>query len=702
MLNNVEFNAYIQKTIAFARTIVIKCEDLALLDNRLMEQYYGINSGTDKSKWRYYLHLNGEYHSTDEIMKVQSLDNSDIIDFTKANLDIHPATKRAYRLGSYYYTRLTEKYPAQSNLINGIINPIPPSESIPANNYQILRYNKDYVLWNEYQLMTALQNHIDTMVQNSFKTEYLYTDNLMLTTLLGNLYGSLVSAILMIREEAEGTRYAHEFHIWSKLASHGISTIYKSVLDNKQTMWLYRNIDWVLRKQGRIQTFDSLVDIILTHRNIPLARHEAIQTTTDQLEKLVPTPAFISRPVNLQSRLGLSSRMLTVNELIVKENKVAIDNAQEEVFSVSTAEYNISSGVHSDIPTKVLESTMVDATDRNTNTIMRVLHNHWLYLTANDLYQINHDFVDFRTGTHFKLSTSDAYILWAYLLDKNRNTVQEFIPAYTYFNVRKILPPNYLVLMGLGDKDILTEDVAKDILKVTVEYSRIISPDVFFSKAKEVFDKQWEHRKLYSRVLNLFTHTRVKNAVEGLYETGAVYLTGEKRYRDWLNKLELNFDDYSEDDCLELAWTIWKKVTGWENAAFMTIAEQQKQLINLMRDLTSYTVQYIGSTTEGEVEGQIQLMEMIDSDTWLPGSITGLVSDNKDQLLLDGMKGSKEASLTAKDYRGSVEGNMIDHMEVLSIGSGDIPCNSYLKAIDETPVFSPFHLSVGLTLREAI
>ena len=422
MLDNVEFNAYIQKTIAFARTIVIKCEDLALLDNRLMEPYYGINSGTDQSNWRYYLLLNGEYHSTDEIMKVQSLDNGDVIDFTKANLDIHPATKRAYRLGSYYYTRLTEKYPAQSNLINGIINPIPPSESIPANNYQILRYNKDYVLWNEYQLIPALQEHINNMVLTSFKTEYLYTDNLMLTILLGNLYASLVSAILMIREEAEGTRYVHEFHIWSKLTSHGISPIYKSVLDNKQTMWLYRNIDWVLRKQGRIQTFDSLVDIILTHRNIPLARHEALQTTTDQLDNLVPTPAFISRPVNLQNRLGLSSRMLTVSELIVKENKVAIDNAQEESYSIATAEYNISTGVHSDIPTKVLESTMVDATDRNPNTIMRVLHNHWIYLAANGIYQINHDFVDFRSGTRFKLSTKVCTFLLIVSEAKVRHT----------------------------------------------------------------------------------------------------------------------------------------------------------------------------------------------------------------------------------------------------------------------------------------
>ena len=256
--------------------------------------------------------------------------------------------------------------------------------------------------------------------------------------------------------------------------------------------------------------------------------------------------------------------------------------------------------------------------------------------------------------------------------------------------------------MGLGDKDILTEDVAKDILKVTVEYSRIISPDVFFLKAKEIFDKQWDHRKLYSRVLNLFTHTRVKNAVESLYETGAVKLTNETRYKDWLNKLELNFDDYSEDDCLELAWSIWKKVTGWENAAFMTIAEQQKQLINLMRDLTSYTVQYIGSTTEGEVEGQIQLMDLVDSDIWSPNSETGLESDNKDQLVLDALNGTKEASLSAKEYRGSPEGNMVDHLEIESIGSGDIPINSYLKYVEVEPDFSPFHLNVGLKLREVV
>lgn len=111
MLNNVEFKAYILNTIAFARTIVIKCESLATMDNRLMEQHYGIPIPADKAQWRYYLNLNGQYHETDEMMYVQSLDNGDNIEFTKANLDLHLATKRAYREGSYHYSRLVEKYP---------------------------------------------------------------------------------------------------------------------------------------------------------------------------------------------------------------------------------------------------------------------------------------------------------------------------------------------------------------------------------------------------------------------------------------------------------------------------------------------------------------------------------------------------------------------------------------------------------------
>ncbi len=95
-------------------------------------------------------------------------------------------------------------------------------------------------------------------------------------------------------------------------------------------------------------------------------------------------------------------------------------------------------------------------------------------------------------------------------------------------------------------------------------------------------------------------------------------------------------------------------------------------------------------------------MDLVDSDIWSPNSETGLESDNKDQLVLDALNGTKEASLSAKEYRGSPEGNMVDHLEIESIGSGDIPINSYLKYVEVEPDFSPFHLNVGLKLREVV
>ncbi|AEV89570.1 putative virion structural protein [Pseudomonas phage OBP] len=703
MLKNIEFKSYIMRTISFARTIVIKCEDIAFLDNRLMEQHYGIVPGKDKTQWRYYLNLNGDYHVTDDKMQVQSLDNGDTIEFTKANLDLHLATKRAYRQGSYYYTRLVEKYPHQSNLINGIINPIPPSESIPAKNYQILRYNTDYVMWNEYQLINALQDHIDTMVQGSFKTEYLYTDNLMLPIMLANLHGSLVSAILMIRKEADGTRYAHDFYIWSRLSSLGLSTIYKNVLNQKQTMWLYRNLEYVLRKQGRRKTFDELVDIVLTERRIPISRYEAIQTTEDMLETFKPKPMFLSRPVNLQQEFGLDTRIWTVPEVIRKERPLALDNEDEEEQGIYEADYNIKYGLHSDIPSKVLESNMTDTTDRNPDRIMRVLHNHWIYLTSKGLYNINVDVTDIRTGKHFRVTTQESIILWHYLINRSRGvTTCTDIPEYPYYHVRKITPPTFQELRELGHKDILTEEVCKDILLNRVDFPTLISPDGFFTKCKEVQDRMWDHKKLYSYILNLFHSSRRQNAVEACYETGVAKIGNYKTYDEFLLKLDLDYYDYTPDECLDLAWAIWSKVTGWEFNDHLSIGAQQRLLINLMKDLTSYTVQYIGSTETLEGQFSLPYMMLLDGDYYFEDGETALESlDNK--LQIPGhVKGIPEMSLEAKELTGSLPGDNWGRTDPESIGCAKIDLPMVLRPIEFPPEPSVYRIMNSMTLKEVI
>lgn len=701
MLNNIDYNSYVANTLAFARTIVIKCEDIALSDNRAMELYWGIKPSPDKGKWRYYMNLNGEYHETDTMMQVQSLDNGEIINFTKENLDIHLATKRAYRQGSYHFSRLTEKHPGQSELIKGIINPIPPSESIPAKDYAILRYNTDYVLWNEFQLIPALQKHVYNMVETYFNTEYKYTDNLMLTGLLVTLHASLITATLQIREDADGSRYAHDFYIWSRLNSLGLSSIYKQVLDNKQVMWLYRNLDYVLRKQGRRKTFDELTDIILTHRAIPLARHTTVQNTEYQLEDITPEPMFQSQPVNRIRGLGASISMLSVDQMIRKEVPLALDNEQNTSTAETTADHRIKFGIHSDIPTKVLESTMVDVTDLNPYNIMRILHTQWIYMAKKGLYKINHDFTDARTGKHFRLDTADAYVLWSYLINRYNDNTTEQIGVFPYYRARKALVPNYLQLMDLGISTILSEKLCKDIVNSNPPITRIISPDAFYGTCREIFDADWNQRKLVSVVMNGLWVAQVGNAVEACYETGIAEFSAGETYQQWLVKRDLTFGDYSKEEMLDLAWAIWKKVTGWENAEYITLGDQQRGLINLMKDLTSYTVQYIGSTDNSLGNYRLGFQPLMESDFYQRDGTDGTGLEMDLEQLLPGIQHIvPEMLLETESKPFSVDGGFEGWPEMESIQYGCLPAGGMLyPEPDPEPTVNPIMLCMGLTLK---
>jgi hypothetical protein len=701
MLKNIEFKSYILDTIAFARTIVIKCEQLALLDNQQLRQYYKIDPGTDKSKWKYYLNLNGDYHALDDKMYVTSLDNSELIEFTKANLDIHLATKRAYRLGSYYYTRLVEKYQHQLILINGILNPIPPTESVPAKDYQILRYNSDYVLWNEYQLMPALQAQIDALVLGSFKTEYIHTDNLMIPALIRILYGSLISSILMIRKEADGTRYAHDFYIWSRLNSYGLSSVYKGVMNNKQLMWMYRNIDYAQRLLGRRQTFDKLLDVILTERGIPLTRYEMIQSTEDMTETLTPKPLMLSRPINLIESMGLDSKLWTIPQVVLKEMPLAIDNEINMEFGIADAEYATKYGLHSEVPSKVLESNLTDTTERDSDRLVRVLHNHWIYLTYQGLYNINTDITDPRSGRTFRLTTPQTVVLWHYLIDRSRG-ITKFgnIPKFDFWRARKVNPPNYQTLMTLGPKTVLTEQVCKDILKVIVPYNTLISPDTFFEKCKEIADGMWSHKKLYSAFNNVYQYSRRWNAVDACYATGKATI-GSGTYDDFLTRSDLDFTEYTETECLDLAWAIWSKVTGWSDNSFVSVGERQRLLINIMKDLTSYTVQYIGSTETAEGQFNLPFMMSMDGDSGSSDGGTSLVGTDGEFLPIL-LKIKPEAELVANELLATDKSGVPGYFEALSIGCAKANESMTLIPIESPPQVNNVYMRMGLTLKEVV
>ena len=613
-MNSADKDQFFRDIFALARTMVIKIEPLAKRYNEALTRA-GFTVSSDKRTWRYYMNLNGDYHETDELMVIRSLDTDEDIVFNKANMLTHLATFREYSRGGYWFNRLTERYPAQPTLIRGILSPIPYDETIEAPDYKILRYNTSLVLWNEWQLIPALQRFINSEVTQLFNNEYLVTDDLMLPTLVKTMYADIIKAIHTIRIENIYSRHSHEFFVWSHIDSFGDFSKYKASLSRKQTMWLFRNIAWIKNNPGQQYTFDKLVQNLLTDAGIPLAKYDMVEGTETQLEDIAPTPLYRKLHLNLIEDYGREPTFITTNQLITKQQTMAAQNYnQAAIYEADALEKGVNS-LHSELPTKSLESAMRDYTNRHADTLMSVVHNEWIYLAGNNMFQGRVIVNDPKTGRQVRLPVTDAYHIWKYLVDySNGGEPFDICPVY-YQNVMRIKPPTYDEIIRVGGKNFVYPPyLAYDIRNIWFPVAMFVAPDYLIQYAFEVYQCMWQHKKLYSQFYDLNKRARVQNATKCCYESGIVKLGEHTNYVELLDAYDFDFSDYTVADCKAFAWDIFKRVTGWDTNIQPSMRVKQNDLIEIMTRLSSYTIHVIK-----EMADDVGVREM-PNDTFLGDS----------------------------------------------------------------------------------
>ncbi len=598
-MENIEYDNYVKDTLRLVRTLVVKIEALAIRDNRVLEEA-GYPVSTDKRTWRYYMNLNGDYHPTDEPMWVNSVETGEDILFNKANMAFYIATFREYQKGGYWFNRLVDKYQGQSELIKGILNPLPYEVTIPAPNYKILGYNKDLVLWNEGNLIPRLETFINGYVPQLYNHEYIYTDNLVLPVLgIMQLWNSIIMDIGSQRFEAIGSRNAHDFYIWARIDSYGDFSKYKASLSNEQTMWLYKNIAWLKMNPGAQYTFNLIMDNLLTPAGIPLASYDLVQNTATQIEDLTPTPLYRKLQLNLKEVYGLEPSYVDTRAMIEKERGLAKDNYDHTAQWYEDALRKGTHSLFSELPTKVLESKMMDYTNRHLNTKMSVTFNNWIYLAGKGYYRGRILVKDPKTGKDVRLSVGDAYYLWRYLTDLSRGQERDDIePAY-YQNVMKAVPPTLEELIDIGGKDWIPLYMAFDIRALWVPPQIFVAPDFLMSHSEEIYGVMWKHTKIYSQFRDLNKFARVKNTTDLMYETGFIELTDLTTYQALLARYELDVSDHSPEEAQYFAWEIFKRVTGWDTSSNPSLRVIQSSLIDIMMSLSSYTIQTIKEMDDG-------------------------------------------------------------------------------------------------------
>ena len=639
---------YFADVYELAKTLVIKSVASAeAINSAIAALGYTVNSAIP-STWKYYLNLAGEYHSLDEEMRVVSFDTLEEIVFNKENLKLHRATAKAYTHGSTYYQALVSKYPKQRALILGILNPIDINKAIAADDHQVLWYDTSLVESNEENLIPELQRRIYAFFARWYNEAYGIGNDLYEATVYATLAARLPGIILGIRLNNCKSRFAHSFHVWSYLASKGISREYKGHLTTKQALWLYRNIDYVLNNAGKASTFESLIEHLLSNRNIPVSALRAVKNLESVLEKLVPSIDLVSEPLNLLDQQSSSKETTTITSVVEREIPLAKDNITHYAEDAEEAEYRLSHSLLAEHRTKVIESNAVDRSGSLPFQLIDILLNEWAHLSHLGRYRTSLTYQNPISGDNFTISAKDSFLLWLYCIGIVHDKPLEKLPVFLAKRVTKIAIPSEKEALALVPGKYLNEAVIKALWAGAPGVGQVVSTDAFHSLCYDIQQKMLERYDLATRQQNMFSRIYVEVVGDYFYQDVGLDFGAGVYYADWLKGLGLDFSELDRTSAGALASEVLKKATGSDLSVNYSLKEIQTALLKILAQLSSYTIHFLQTTASDP-------SSLIGSSDLRVGKISGTEAAHdwvKIPVETVYMEHTKEYS---KDYTGSLK-----------------------------------------------
>lgn len=649
-MSNPLYTMYKDQVFDLVDTLVIK-SDIAAFKTNEGVLYKGYEVYEDPLTWKYYKNINGEYHESDTPMTIVSTDTLETIEFNKANLEIHKATKRAYAYGGEYYNNLVARYHEQETLILGILNPVDISTAIYAYDGEILYYNKDLVEPQERTLIKRLQDYINAFNVRWHVKGYVLTDEYYPVTMFSILIANLAVEILNIRTELCKTDEAHSFHMTRYLAAHTGLDVYVPWFTLEQKLFFYRNIKYIQNNAGKSDTFDLLLKKVLTDRNIPLDKYTLEHDVRFLLDELEPRVWLKKTPLNDISSDG-STNIRSVRDIVNKQVGIAKSNDEVSDLSIIETESNFKRSNYNTLDIKTLESSMLDVSENVPISLSDILVNHWLYLAATDRYTSQINVVNPLTGVSFSISVKDAIPLYFYVLSKSMMLDITHVPFVTATRIRKPKLPTKDELMSyISNRNKLQPyvDVMLDNHEPIGEY---ISVDAYLEYCTKLYETQAKHRMLISHGERHTDRAMLEQLNHALYMDIRCDIDAGMLYKDWLLEKNIELDSLSLLELQTMSIDILQEATGAKlGAVRIGVGDIQEAMLSVMSRLSSYSVHYVRKTL-------VLSSRLIDFPGLRLNDISGTSELSRQYELSKALsdKGKLSSRLTVKSTKGGVFG----------------------------------------------
>ena len=452
--------AFIDNINTFLKTICIKNDYFAQSIKEAYMYKHQLDYMDDINN-PYYLNICGEYSPDQTPIDIISIDTHKVITFTKANLNNHPKTKFSYRLGSNKYIELCNAYPSNVGMINAVLLPAIKEELLPytdetkklmnaliiKKNYSLLAYDSSLFEDNEkYSIVTRVMDTLDMIRERFDVKEFVYETNYA-SAMWVSIVNILYLAIVTQRVCNIKTDKALLSQVWDYLISRGLHD-YRDLLNLKQSMFLYRNMHYILQNKGKQGNLKYLEEQLVVESNIALHSKIVIQNSTDSTLSCRTIPEILSEEYDTYPapNKSLYSGIETVDTIIRKEYTDKLEPVYNEAIVQKQTDI-LSKGGQTYLMTKLIEL-------KETNLYMSTINMHFRYMLDSIFARLSYGDLSYNVivttpdkSVSVLLSISEAVALMYYCVMRinpqrvllTLKNIEEFYGRYIYYHGNIIL-----------------------------------------------------------------------------------------------------------------------------------------------------------------------------------------------------------------------------------------------------------------------
>lgn len=613
-----DLRVYRLQVFNFLQSMTVKFTPLCNLINAMvLRNGYDVDEDNPQT-WKYYLNMTGQYHPSDTVMTVVSLDTQETIDFTVANLENNGRTKAAYQPGTSYYTQLCERYPAQTDLIKSIVFPAGDIDAcIDADEFSIMAYGDGYLESTESgYILTQLEEAINYIYVRRYPS-WLSYEPYFNVTFLAQFWHRMVEAVFTARFNAIKTVNVHSWHIWQYLGSHGIGD-FSDILSRELSLFLYRNERYLYWNRGKGSTLSILDANLLKPISVGVYGRDVYQQTIDGASDYQLIPELVAVAVSgRESSTGESVPAESISDMNARLVEVGdeIDATAEHVQSV---ERTLSSTILNSYPTKILELRPLPRDRKYADFFNVFLMDTLVTMIAQGQYDPIISIYSEAANAYVTLSGKDALVLLYYCMMRVSYQTPIDLPTWytsrtAYYPTPKTPPQTFATL---GASLLLTNYVDVDGWSSDVNYPKQISdPNTFSDQLSNHFLKAL-YRVIESRMTDdLTTLKAMETLVPYIFNQTQMTIDlgeGVNTYSEWFGRHTdvykqyiLNYESAADpqadyDDLATRIFTALVPVTDImsQYGNFSLSDQSYTRLKELFISLCSYNVTFLDTTRD--------------------------------------------------------------------------------------------------------